>query len=158
MESLTNFFKVVWFYVCLCFKKYCDFKGRARRKEYWSFAVFTFLVGRLFDFAYNLTGFEFIIYLAMLFSVGTIVPLWAVAFRRLHDIGYSGKYGIGAIVMFFVLIGIGSAFLYYQSEIIGSFICLVAILAFLVAYFYYFLKDSEPGENEWGANPKEFEN
>jgi uncharacterized membrane protein YhaH (DUF805 family) len=28
-----------------CFKKYCVFKGRARRSEYWYWILFTFLVG-----------------------------------------------------------------------------------------------------------------
>ena len=28
-----------------CFKQYADFKGRARRKEYWMFALINWLIG-----------------------------------------------------------------------------------------------------------------
>ena len=68
-------------------KKYTDFSGRARRKEYWFFFLFNLLialaltlVGRAID-----TNILYVIY-----SLGVLLPSLAVAVRRLHDTGRSG--------------------------------------------------------------------
>jgi uncharacterized membrane protein YhaH (DUF805 family) len=65
-----------------CFRKYANFKGRARRSEYWWFALFVVIVsiasGLLGDTANTLVA------LAM------ILPYTAVSARRLHDTGRSG--------------------------------------------------------------------
>ena len=120
-----------WFIGAL--KKYADFSGRARRKEFWMFFLFYFIFAVVLSIIDGLIGWGFaggtIGILYMLFSLGILLPYLAVTVRRLHDIGKSGWwYFIGLI------------------PIIGG-IWLIVLLA----------TDGMPGENQYGPNPKEFE-
>ncbi len=83
-----------WFLLCL--NKYADFNGRARRKEYWFFILFLWLIqlgliilggvlGAVAEIAGTVFGG-----LAILVMLGAIIPALAVAVRRLHDTGKSG--------------------------------------------------------------------
>lgn len=65
-----------------CFQKYADFNGRAKRPEYWWFALFCFVVTLMLDVASS--G------LSIVFSLGTLLPSLAVGTRRLHDTSKSG--------------------------------------------------------------------
>jgi len=67
--------------------QYAVFRGRARRSEYWWFALFNFivsLVASLVDRAIGAPILQIIVGLALL------VPSLAVGVRRLHDIDRSG--------------------------------------------------------------------
>ncbi|MES0883672.1 DUF805 domain-containing protein [Roseibium sp. SCP14] len=93
------------YWICLT-DKYSDIQGRAGRKEFWSFMIGQMIFG---SFLYSFTLFvdPFIrslgivskelpvpilwLFLGMLFSIGTIYPWGAVAIRRMHDWGQSGK-------------------------------------------------------------------
>ncbi|WP_087548350.1 DUF805 domain-containing protein [Acinetobacter sp. WCHA39] len=66
-----------------CFKKFADFKGRARRSEFWYFELFCVLISLVFSFFIS----EDVATIAMLI---TLIPSIAVSVRRLHDIGRSG--------------------------------------------------------------------
>jgi len=68
-------------------KKYADFTGRARRKEYWMFILFYML------FYMGLAVIDFFIgqeMLSIIFSLALLVPSVSIAARRLHDTGRSG--------------------------------------------------------------------
>ena len=97
-------------YALLPLKRYLDFSGRSRRKEYWSYFLFmvaALIVAMLLDTAlglggtatgssefgdgtasasFNLTGGV----LTLLLFLATIVPGIAVAVRRVHDQDKSG--------------------------------------------------------------------
>jgi uncharacterized membrane protein YhaH (DUF805 family) len=112
-------------------KQYSDFKGRARRKEYWMFTIFNIIFGGIamtldsvFGIAIEGVGYGplYGIYALVLF-----IPGLAVAVRRLHDIGKSGW------MLLITLI-----------PLIGVFWLLVLLLT-----------DSNSEENLYGANPKE---
>lgn len=70
-------------------RKYADFSGRASRSEFWCFFAFVII-------AQAVSGF-----VGLLFGVGSalsgivglllIIPQLAVAVRRLHDLGRSGR-------------------------------------------------------------------
>ena len=89
------------------FKNYATFKGRARRSEFWFTVLFTFLVSvalsiifpgpteMVWDMDVEQTSAA-----ENLWSLATLVPSLAVTWRRLHDVGRSGKY------FFFILIPI----------------------------------------------------
>ena len=65
-----------------CFSNYANFKGRAKRSEYWFFVLFCFL-------AYLISG----ILAPELYGIAVLVlflPTFAAAVRRLHDGGRSG--------------------------------------------------------------------
>lgn len=63
------------------------FSGRARRSEYWWYALTLFLVAivaAVLDAAVGTSLFTVVL------ALGTFVPSLAVSIRRLHDIGRSG--------------------------------------------------------------------
>jgi uncharacterized membrane protein YhaH (DUF805 family) len=66
----------------LCFQKYADFSGRAKRPEFWWFVLFTFLASMILGVVSSM--------LAGMFSLAVLIPSLAVGARRLHDIGRSG--------------------------------------------------------------------
>lgn len=107
-------------------KNYANFSGRARRSEYWYFALANFIycaVPGLMS-----VGIPEVMYLVWIVNAAALlIPGLAVCVRRLHDIGKSGWW-------YFIV------FVPYIGSII--------LLVFLV-------KDSQPGENKWGVNPKE---
>ena len=123
-------------WVMAVLKKYAVFTGRARRKEFWMFYLFIIvgvIVAIILDNVLGIT-IESMRYEGMGYGLFTIlvylailVPTLAVVVRRLHDIGKSG---------WWICIGF--------IPLIGS-IWLIALLA----------TDSQPGENQYGPNPKE---
>ncbi|MDC3131092.1 DUF805 domain-containing protein [Pelagibacteraceae bacterium] len=80
----------------ICFAKYFDFKGRARRSEYWYFLLFILLTSVVLGFIEGLLQvsmgwFDFeASLLANLFTLFILFPSIAVSVRRLHDIGRTG--------------------------------------------------------------------
>ena len=116
-----------------CIKNYFNFSGRARRKEYWMFALFNFLIFIILlfiafyleeDYSNNLEDIAF--GAIGLYGLFIIVPHLAVACRRLHDTGRSGTYWFVRFI-----------------PIIGP----IWLLVLLV-------EDSKHGPNKWGKNPK----
>ena len=110
-------------------KKYAVFEGRARRKEYWLYALFTAIFAIAAMIVDNLIGTtaEGLPYGAVYFMTG--LALWlpglAITVRRLHDVGKSG---------WFVLIGL--------VPLLGIWL-LVALC-----------RDGDPTANAYGPNPR----
>lgn len=71
-------------------KQYADFNGRARRKEYWMFTLFSALISYAIQGIGFATGIEAFTYLAIIYSVAVFIPSLAVVVRRLHDVEKSG--------------------------------------------------------------------
>ena len=161
--------------VKVCFKKYIDFTGRARRSEYWWFAFFTFLLSMACSYVdawlKGLAGVQFVDSIAALV---VFLPSLAVSFRRLHDTGHSGWW-IGTGWLFLLasmLVGVwyaggdlvtmfnaykdgfyelGRAA--YHAGAIGSVpIVLWSIIA--IAVLIFTLTDSQEEENKYGRSPK----
>ena len=135
MKKEANIFD--W-YKKIVFENYANFTGRARRKEYWSFTLVNFLIVIVFYlmlFAIALpirndafSGLALLpMILLFIYSLAVIVPSLAVTVRRLHDVGRSG---------WSLLLGL--------IPLVGPIILLV-----------WYLTDSQPGMNRWGANPKD---
>ena len=66
---------------------YADFKGRARRQEFWMFFLFNAIVGVLFSCLGMILSAKWI---GSIYELAVFVPTIAVTARRLHDIGKSG--------------------------------------------------------------------
>ena len=113
-----NFYVDAW-------KKFADFNGRARRKEFWIFLLINMAVMYGLQFIAVHLGIVGTIILGV-FGLAILVPSIAVSIRRMHDIGKSG---------WWVLVNL--------IPLIGS-----------IWFIILGAKDSVPGSNEWGACPK----
>jgi uncharacterized membrane protein YhaH (DUF805 family) len=84
-------------------KRYADFSGRSRRKEYWMFLLLIALVYSALGLVLIMVGFSggedgsvfggvggAIIILLMLFGLAIFIPSIAVVVRRFHDQDKSG--------------------------------------------------------------------
>lgn len=68
---------------------YANFKGRARRSEYWYFVLFSSIISIILTFIDAAIGSTAGI-IGLVYSLGTIIPSIAVGVRRMHDVGKSG--------------------------------------------------------------------
>jgi uncharacterized membrane protein YhaH (DUF805 family) len=89
---------MIW-YISVLRDNYLNFKGRARRQEYWMFILFNII-------AYAILGGISIaidnFYLIGAYALATLLPMLGVLVRRLHDVGKSGWF---ILVRFIPLIG-----------------------------------------------------
>ena len=141
--------------VRICFRKYCNFSGRARRSEFWFLALFVSIMMSVLStifyihflrleshykkyYNYKTGRYEYygdtsglsrylIFVLVFMSIIGLLYlfPLISAGVRRLHDTGKSGCY------YFFILIPLLD----------------LLLLLFLA-------DDSEQNENEYGSSPK----
>lgn len=131
----------------LMFKGYAGFfNGRSRRSEYWYAVLANFIIimaayllmfalaaiGSMISVTSNIIGFVIVgiaVIIGLLlgiYSLAAIVPSLALAVRRLHDIGKSGWYLLMGLI-----------------PLAGGIIMLV-----------FMVTDSDPGNNQYGENPK----
>ena len=125
----------LWGYFLKCLKNYATFSGRARRKEYWGFFLFSWIfniialvIDNFLGFGLYDTGFYDVGPVYILLSLATFIPTLAVLVRRLHDKNESGW-----------------NLLWYFTGIGG-----ILILIWLC-------RKGDAGENRYGPNPKEGE-
>ena len=111
-------------------KKYFDFTGRARRKEYWTFTLITQVIGGIIGaFLYPSVSacgsiVPSVIYL--IFILAVFIPSLAVTVRRLHDTNRSG------------------------------WLCLISPIPIVgwILMMVWMCSDSNLGENDFGPDPK----
>lgn len=119
-------------------RRYADFAGRSRRREYWMFVLLNALIGVFVGLVF-LVGYYAdmsqtemdtylmpVVYLAGLYSLVATIPGVAVTIRRLHDTDRSGWNLLWALVPLF-----------------GALLLLV-----------YYIGEGTPGPNRFGADPK----
>ncbi|MCC4631883.1 DUF805 domain-containing protein [Xanthomonas dyei] len=126
-------------WMLLPLKRYADFEGRSRRKEYWMFMLLQVIVlvvlGIMFGIAAAVMGGEngpgplaWVVGAIMaIFVLALIVPSIAVTVRRLHDQGKSGWFYLISFVPY-----------------VGGFIVLV-----------FMCLEGTPGPNQYGESPKQ---
>ncbi len=115
-------------------KKYADFKGRARRKEYWMFTLFNLIVAIVAMLLDNWLGLasKSLGYgpIYGIYSLAVLIPSLAVSVRRLHDVGKSGWMLLVALI-----------------PLIGAIWLLVL-----------FVTEGKHGSNQYGPDPKNPDN
>ena len=118
-ELLTNYLGVI--------KKYAEFSGRARRREFWLFFLCNFIVGIVFSILGRIPGIGIVFTIVSgLYSLAVLVPGIAVGARRLHDTNRTGL---------LLLLGL--------IPLVGAIILIV-----------FTVQEGTPGENQYGRNPK----
>ncbi|MDC3348538.1 DUF805 domain-containing protein [Flavobacteriaceae bacterium] len=118
---------------------YANFKGRARRKEYWMYTlIFTVLLIALMTIMFSVlsfsdeTGIEtgpgvyLTVILVIVFLFAHFIPTIALTVRRLHDTGKSGWWYLIVLVPY-----------------LGNFVI-----------FIFTLIDGDREDNKYGSNPK----
>ena len=129
-------------YMLMPLKRYVDFAGRSRRKEFWTWFLFVIVMyfvlmyldaalglgGTATGYAeggsvgFNMTGG----WLTILFALAVLIPNIAVSVRRMHDIGKSG---------WFILIG------------------LIPLIGWIYVIYCY-VQPGQAGPNQYGPDPK----
>lgn len=111
--------------------KYADFSGRARRAEYWWFALLSnvliiglIVVGAIVGQASSIVG-TILLILGFIVALAMLVPSLAAGVRRLHDTGKTGWLMLLSFIPF------------------GSLVLL-----------YFMVIDGDQGSNEHGPSPK----
>ena len=84
-------------------KRYTDFNGRARRKEFWMFTLFHIIIIYGLVALMIATESEVFIVILSLYVLGTILPSLAVQIRRMHDTGRSGWFILIPYYSFYLL-------------------------------------------------------
>ena len=114
-----------WFLKCLT--QYADFTGRARRKEYWMFVLFSLLIYFLVAIVLvALSATESAINIVIgLLALSLMLPNLAVTIRRLHDTDRSGWWAL---------------------------LSFVPILSLVILVFMFL--DGTSGGNRFGPDPK----
>ena len=112
-------------------RRYAEFSGRSRRKEYWMFFLFNMIVAVVLNVVegiLGLTGMVGGVYgpLTTIYMLATLIPGIAVGIRRLHDTDRSGWWLLIALV-----------------PLIGAIVLLV-----------FFVSDGTNGPNKFGPDPK----
>lgn len=105
-------------------KNYVGFQGRARRKEYWMFALVSLIISIALSIVEVIADLSSI--LTGLYSLATLLPSLAVGTRRLHDTGRSGWWQLLGLI-----------------PLIGAIILIV-----------FMCQDSQKHDNKYGSNPK----
>lgn len=118
-----------WYFAVL--RKYAQFQGRSRRKEFWYFTLinaFISMACSVIDSTLQLpTVMEGYGVLAAVYAATMFIPTIAVTVRRLHD---QGRTGWWALIMLIPIVG-------------------------LLVLLYFMLQDSQPEKNQFGDNPKQ---
>ena len=110
-------------------KKYVVFSGRARRKEFWMFALFNFVISTVLSIIDNAAGLSNSTgsgVLGSIYSLAVLLPSLAVAARRLHDTNRSALW----LLLIFVIV-------------IGWIVLLV-----------FSIQEGNAGDNQYGPDPK----
>jgi uncharacterized membrane protein YhaH (DUF805 family) len=136
-------------------RKYADFSGRASRSEFWCFFFFVILaqaVARVVDALFG--GFLIFGPVGGLVSLLLVVPQAAVAVRRLHDLGRSGRELLVPVVML-ALLPLVMMFGGFLPRLIGFGFAGLTLLVF-ANLLLQFIKEGRSVPNKYGAAPTAF--
>ena len=168
--------KSLWQYFVEAYtQNYFNFKGRARRREYWGIWLFNNLIalaisviGRLLSdtdagvfsmlSSMNLTWTV----ISVLWSIVGFFPQASATVRRLHDKGYSGKWYLGVFFLSVVFVTlsfvVGFSLLMDGRQSNGLLVLfgLIGLLFIVLAIFIFILLlwDGDKTENKYGPSPK----
>ena len=113
---------MVWYNKAL--KSYTKFDGRARRREFWTFAMINFAIYILLAVGEGMINLTYLF--SSIFVLAVLLPSIAVCVRRLHDTGKSGWWLLLACL-----------------PVLGAIVLIV-----------FFVEEGHAEPNKYGPNPK----
>lgn len=144
-----------WFLKCM--RNYANFRGRARRKEFWYFLLMLFVIALFAQIVYTLC-FAYSPYIIYAVWLACLLPYFAVAVRRLHDTGRSGWWGGGYL---FVCIAVravdyfsGTADAAEDGAVWIQQMGTLLILLYLLFLLVVLCLKGDAGPNKYGPDPK----
>jgi len=140
-------------WMLLPLRRYAQFSGRSRRKEYWMFFLFCVIARFVLTIIDNILGLDFVGprtgLLTVLFGLATLVPSIAVGVRRLHDTDRSGWWlaaGLAAVLPGLVLMAV--------SFTVGIFVAAIGAICAAILLLIFVCQDGTRGDNRFGPDPK----
>jgi uncharacterized membrane protein YhaH (DUF805 family) len=134
-------------------KRYAEFSGRSRRKEYWMYLLGLIIVAILLGVIEGAAGLTQMIGpygpLSALLILGTFVPSLAVGVRRLHDTDRTGWWILLPLVPEILAIAMLMTGNLAAAGMLGiaAGILAIVLLVFMVL-------DGTKGPNKYGPDPK----
>ena len=128
-----------------------EYNGRSDRRDFWYFALANGIVAIILAIASGIVFERFPNPIYSLYGFASFFPGLALAVRRLHDTGRSGKcllkyigvYVVGAIIMVMCA----------ESAPVVSGLVALAILGLSIYVIVLFAQKSQIGYNQYGADP-----
>lgn len=147
---------------------FANFAGRARRREYWLFYLFSIIINLAIQvisyFASTVSissGINIpsiiVNVISLLWSLYILIPSIALVVRRLHDINRSGWWYLVFIAasIFFVVEYVMFMLDGMSDKYLPAFIIACVLLALCaIAMFVALVLPGTKGENEYGPDPK----
>lgn len=169
-------------WMILPFKRFFDFRGRSRRKEFWMYTLFVVIVSIVLSILDSMLGLGGDMsgsadvtdgsaaaagalsggLLANLFALVTLIPSLAVSVRRLHDTDRTGWWVLLPFLPLFaggVAMGIGAAQMAMGGTgmggiaMVGGIMVLVGLVTAILLLVWY-CTSGTPGPNRFGEDPK----
>lgn len=153
-------------YKKVVFENYANFKGRARRSEYWYYFLATIIISVILSILDSALGLKYgpndsSGILNSIYSLLVFIPGLAVSVRRLHDIGKSGK----LLLLFYVIVAVLFVVMVFSGLLafmagdvsalgIGFFVPILLIIAMGIYMLVLFCKEGDAGANKYGPDPK----
>lgn len=119
------------------FSNYFNFRGRARRSEYWFWILFTILVGS-------------IPIIGPLLIIALYMPSITVTTRRLHDIEKSGWWQLGVFIPWTLAIMI----FYLGVSLMISFSLVAFSICISLVCFAWLARKGDSGPNKYGPDSR----
>ena len=142
------------------FRRFADFRGRSRRREFWTWFLFTWIVSSLLRRLDRVAGLalgEWLVGtgpLSAAFALLTLAPGLAVTVRRLHDTNRRWWWlllPVGAVALVF---GMAMVWVGGNNMALG-FAMLSILLGGVAALLVILCLNGTAGSNRFGPDPKD---
>lgn len=155
------------------FQRYADFSGRSTRSAFWFFQLANLFIVLLLWILTSIIGTDL---LYNLWILGTIVPGFALNFRRLHDMGKSAwnllwciipgfVFGVSLVMLILSILSKGmslknpdavtNALTQFDVGLaLSVFVSFIVTIVGCIILLVYAIVDSQRGTNKWGPSEK----